>query len=107
MAAKARERRSGAGTPNGSSPISTFSSTVSQGNRAKLWNTMAMPSLGPASGRPRQRTSPDTGRASPATMRSRDDLPEPERPSSPRISLACRSRLMSSSTSRSAPDPLG
>ena len=31
----------------------TFSSTVSQGNSAKLWNTMAMPGAGPATGSPR------------------------------------------------------
>ena len=106
MAATERERRSAAGTPSGSSPISTFSSTVSQGNSAKLWNTMAMPWEGPVTGRPRQRSSPETGRDSPAMMRSRDDLPEPERPSRPTISLDLRSRLTSSSTSSSLPEPL-
>ena len=35
-----------AGTPRASSPSCTFSSTVSQGNSAKLWNTMAMPCAG-------------------------------------------------------------
>ena len=55
---RARRGAPPAARPSGSSPSSTFSSTVSQGNRAKLWNTMAMDSVGPVSGRPRQRTSP-------------------------------------------------
>ena len=41
----ARARR--AATPCASSPSSTFSCTVSQGNSAKLWNTMATPGAGP------------------------------------------------------------
>ena len=35
-----------------SRPSATFSNTVSQGNSAKLWNTMAMPAAGPAIGWP-------------------------------------------------------
>ena len=34
-------------------PNSTLASTVSQGNKAKLWNTMATPSTGPVTGLPR------------------------------------------------------
>ena len=34
-------------------PSSTFASTESQGNSAKLWNTMATPSTGPSTGSPR------------------------------------------------------
>ena len=40
------------GQPSASSPSCTFSSTVSQGNSAKLWNTMATPCAGPSMGWP-------------------------------------------------------
>ena len=40
-------------SPSASSPSCTFSSTVSQGNSAKLWNTMAMPGAGASTGWPR------------------------------------------------------
>ena len=63
-------------------PISTLSSTVSQGNSAKLWNTIATPSAGPSTGLPSSVTLPSVGRLRPATMRSSVDLPQPERPSS-------------------------
>ena len=70
-----------------SRPISTFSSTVSQGNSAKLWNTMATSAAGPATSAPADR---DRCRRSagirPAMMRSSVDLPQPERPSSATIS---------------------
>ena len=107
MAARARERRSVAERPNASSPISTLACTVSHGNSAKLWNTMATEAEGPVIGRPRQRTSPDTGLASPAMMRSKVLFPEPDRPSRPTISPAGTFRSMPSSTKRSeAPPPL-
>ena len=66
--------------PCASSPSSTFSSTVSQGNSAKLWNTIAMPGAGPAIGWPRYSSAPPLGRDRPAIRRSKVDLPEPERP---------------------------
>ena len=52
MAASARLRASASGTPLARSPSSTLPSTLSQGNRAKLWNTMATPSTGPATSAP-------------------------------------------------------
>ena len=91
-----------AGTPRASSPSSTFSCTVSQGNSAKLWNTMATPSAGPLTGVPRHSTSPEVGRSRPETIRSSVDLPEPDRPSSATISPSRSVRLTLSSTTRSA-----
>ena len=52
MAARARRRASSGAIFSALSPISTFSSTDSQGKSAKLWNTMATPSAGPVSGAP-------------------------------------------------------
>ena len=43
-----RSRRSRAPTPSASRPASTFCSTVSHGNSAKVWNTIATPSAGRA-----------------------------------------------------------
>ena len=63
---------------------------------------MATPSAGPRNGAPRQVTSPEVGVSSPAMMRSRVDLPEPERPSRPTISPAFRVTSTLSSTTRSA-----
>ena len=66
-------------------------STVSQGNSAKLWNTMATPVGGPLMVSPE---IADASRAmvamSPAMMRSRVDLPDPDRPSRPTISPSTR-----------------
>ena len=47
IAASARSRRSARGTPCASRPSSTLPSTVSQGNSAKLWKTIATPRAGP------------------------------------------------------------
>src|SRR6185437_2647337 len=69
-------------------PISTLSSTVSQGNSAKLWNTIATPSAGPSTGLPSSVTAPSVGRVRPEMSRSKVDLPQPERPSSATISPA-------------------
>ena len=86
MAASARRRASSGAIFSALRPISTFSSTDSHGNSAKLWNTMATPSAGPVNALPWYTTSPADGRIRPDTMRSRVDLPQPERPSSPTIS---------------------
>jgi hypothetical protein len=51
--ASARSRRCSGATPCASSPSSTFCCTVSQGNSANDWNTIAMPDTGPRIGRPR------------------------------------------------------
>mmetsp|Transcript_2919 Transcript_2919/g.4942 ORF Transcript_2919/g.4942 Transcript_2919/m.4942 type:complete len:133 (+) Transcript_2919:293-691(+) len=53
IAFSARLARSASATPAASRPSSTFCCTVSQGNSAKLWNTIAMPWAGPNSGWPR------------------------------------------------------
>ena len=73
--------------------------TVSQGNSAKLWNTMAT-WLGRSVDRsmPPILTVPEVGRMSPAMMRKSVDLPQPERPSKATISLLRRLRSTSSST---------
>src|ERR1700733_9372157 len=57
---------------------------------------MAMPDAGPKIGWPR-----------PAISRSKVDLPDPERPSSPTICPSRNSRFIPSSTSNSAPSGLG
>ena len=96
------------GTRCASRPISTFSSTVSQGKSAKVWNTIATSRAGPVD-RPaadRHRCRRSAG-IRPAMMRSSVDLPQPERPSSATISLLRRRRLTSSSTSRSLAAALG
>ncbi|MNP00934.1 hypothetical protein D3C76_927330 [compost metagenome] len=51
--ASARCSRSAGATPWASRPSSTFCCTVSQGNSAKDWKTMAMPGTGAWIGRPR------------------------------------------------------
>src|SRR5258706_14337062 len=63
------------------SGASTFWRTVSQGKRAKLWKTTATFGICWPSGEPCHSTSPAEGRARPARMRSRVDLPDPEGPS--------------------------
>ena len=72
--------------PRASRPSSTLSRTVSQGYKAKDWNTTAIPSAGPANGAPRYSTSPELGLMRPPAMRSRVDFPHPERPRRPSIS---------------------
>ena len=52
MPASARWRTCASGKPSASKPSCTFSKTVSQGNSAKVWNTMAMPGAGPVIGWP-------------------------------------------------------
>ena len=90
MAFSARWRVSSSGTPLALGPISTLSSTLSQGKSAKLWNTMATSSAGPVTGSPEIVTFPSVGRVSPAMMRRSVDLPEPERPSRATISPVFR-----------------
>src|SRR5271166_2926596 len=93
--------------PSASRPSSTFCSTVSQGNSANDWNTMAMPLGGPWMAWPRQVASPEEGAIRPAMMRRSVDLPEPERPSRPTISPERMVRSTLSSTRRSSPLPFG
>ncbi|MNP56981.1 hypothetical protein D3C76_1517580 [compost metagenome] len=102
MAASARRRRSGAATPRASRPTSTFCSTVSQGNRAKLWNTMRTELASPWALLGKS-TTPVVGEIRPAMERSKVDLPEPERPSRPTISPSSRRMQTLSRTRRSAP----
>ena len=58
---RARRCRSACSIRRASSGTSTFSSTVSQGNSAKLWNTMATFGLDSPSGLPCHSTSPADG----------------------------------------------
>ena len=102
IAASDSVSRRARGTLRAWRPISTFSCTVSQGNKAKLWNTIATPSVGPSTCLPRHVTLPALGFNRPETIRSSVDLPDPERPSSATISPSRRVRLTSSSTTRSA-----
>ena len=106
MARRARSRRWSRGTFRAASPSSTLSCTVSQGSRAKLWNTIARLRLGPRSGSPWLCTWPWVGWISPAMIRSRVLLPLPLRPSSATTSPARTERLTSCSTVNS-PLPSG
>src|SRR5579863_3503695 len=89
-----------------SSPSATFSYTVSHGNSAKLWNTIAIPEAQPAIGSPRKARSPELGSSRPAIRRNSVDLPDPERPRRPTIWPALSVRLTCSSTSSSPPSGL-
>src|SRR6185369_12290812 len=57
-----------------------FSSTVSHGNDVYFWNTMPRSRPGPVTLLPCANTSPAVGSSSPAMIRSRVDLPQPEGP---------------------------
>ena len=94
----ARLRRSTAATPRASSGASTFSSTVSQGNSAKLWKTMATFGDSSPSGLPCQNTAPDEGCESPLRMRSSVDLPQPEAPSKAMIFPGSMAKSVSPTT---------
>src|SRR6185437_3948689 len=107
IAARDRLRMSALGMRCASRPSATFSNTESQGNSAKLWNTMAIPGAGPEIGCPRERRWPAVGSDSPAIRRNSVDLPEPDRPSKPTIWPSRNSRFMPSSTSSSAPSGFG
>src|ERR1019366_4545814 len=85
-------------TPFASSGASTFSSTVSQGNRAKLWKTIATLGIWPSSGLPCHKSVPDDGCASPVSMRNSVDLPQPEGPSRAMILPGPTSRLVTPTT---------
>ena len=107
IAFSARLRVSSSGTPLARGPISTLSSTSSQGKRAKLWNTIATSSAGPFTGSPEIVTVPSVGRVSPAMMRKSVDLPEPERPSRATISPVFKLIETSLRTgARVSPDPV-
>src|SRR6185369_291662 len=85
------------------SGTSTFCTTVSQGNSAKLWNTMATFGVTSATGFPCQSTSPADGFASPVSMRNSVDLPDPEGPSRARIMPDSMARLVGAITWIDAP----
>ena len=68
---------------------------------------MATPRGGPAIVSPRHVAWPEEGDTNPAMIRSRVDLPDPERPSRPTISPARIVRSTFSSTMRSSPLPFG
>jgi hypothetical protein len=68
------------------SGASTFSSTVSQGKRAKLWKTMETLGSAVAIGLLCQKTCPADGVERPVSIRRRVDFPEPEGPRRARIS---------------------
>ena len=89
--------------PRASKPSSTFCCTVSQGSRAKVWNTIAVPRLHPVTRTPSKRTSPSEGAINPAMQRSRVDFPLPLRPSRATNSPLLTSRSMPSSTLSSFP----
>src|SRR5436305_4067050 len=75
--------------------------TVSQGNEVYFWNTMPRSLPGPFTGCSFTRTSPESGRSSPAIKRSRVDLPHPEGPRSTRNSpMSLPSRENASSISK-------
>ena len=73
--------RSAAGVPRAFMLNSTFFCTVIQGKRPWSWKTMAASIDGPSSSRPAITIWPAVGFSSPATICSRVDLPQPERPS--------------------------
>src|SRR5581483_2903796 len=70
------------------SPRITFSATVNGGTRRKCWCTIPIPASrasrgeANATGVPRRRISPSSGRYSPVRMFDSDDLPAPFSPSS-------------------------
>ena len=104
MARRAFSRAAASSRPSARSTTATFFSTVSQGKRAKLWNTMATPGIDalerrPVVAAPRRRVA----RIRPATMRRIVDLPQPEGPSRASTSLGRTSRVMSSSTRSGLP----
>jgi hypothetical protein len=68
---------------------------------------MATSWAGPATVRPPIDTLPSLAGMRPAMMRSSEDLPQPERPSSDTISLLRSFKVTSSRTSRFSPLPLG
>lgn len=77
---------------------STFSNTVSQGNSAKLWNTIETFGDWPVTGLPCHSTSPADGVDRPVSMRSNVDFPDPEGPSTARISPAYTERSVGAMT---------
>src|SRR4029077_10425636 len=68
---------------------------------------METPFGGPAMVSPRHLASPEDGVIRPAMMRSKVDLPDPERPSRPTISPEWIVRSTFSRTSSSSPLPFG
>ena len=89
------------------SGASTFSSTVSQGNSAKLWKTMETLGIWPSIGLPCHNTSPDDGLERPVNMRSSVDFPEPDGPSRQTIFPGVISRSVGAITSILLPSGCG
>ena len=54
---------------------------------------------GPVTGLPSSKTSPELGSSSPARIRTRVDLPQPDGPTTQRNSRRCVTKLMSFSAS--------
>lgn len=93
-ASPARRSRSARGTPWTSRPYPAFSSTLRCGNSAKCWKTMLIlvertrrSSAGERAVRssPSIRMRPAVGSSRPLSMRSKVDLPEPDRPITTKI----------------------
>src|SRR5882672_11388689 len=105
MSLSATTRRSSGGRPRALSAISTFSCTVSQGYRAKVWNTMVACGLIPTSGSPRYRTRPEVAGVRPVIMRSRVDLPQPDGPRRPTNSPGRIVRSTSRTATHARPPP--
>ena len=68
--------------PTSSAGSSTFSRIVRHFSSTGAWNTMPTSGIGPVTGAPATLTRPDVTGRSPATMRSRVDLPQPLGPTS-------------------------
>ena len=68
------------GMPRALRGTSTFSRTVSQGNRANVWKTIEARGFTPLSGNPRYSTRPSEGFCRPVMMRKSVLLPQPEGP---------------------------
>ena len=93
-------------SPRASSPISTFSCTVSQGNSAKDWNTIETPSAAADDRRAAEGDGAAVGWIRPAIERKSVDLPEPDRPRRPTISPSRKVISTPSRTTRSGVEPL-
>ena len=91
--------RSAAGVPRAFMLNSTFFCTVIQGNRPWSWKTIEVAVEGPSSSRSATTIWPAVGRSRPATICSRVDLPQPERPSRQTKSPAPQEKSMPRSAS--------
>jgi hypothetical protein len=81
-----RDVRSRTGFATPASPKPTFSATVSQGSSRGSWNTRPIFGCGAVIDEPSSETVPALGRSSPEITRSKVDFPQPEPPTTARIS---------------------